>query len=308
MLTQSWRGFLPVDAISQKSIQTALVRGRRERWLDEEQRKQALKGRTANRADLAKRYEEPESCYFGDGDVQEWSYAPIKAFGLALGGKRLPSGSTYSETPTGLRYLRVKDFAEGSIDIDQIKYIDGQTQSSIAQYIVEDRDVYISMAGTIGVAGVVRRELSGVNLTENAARIICADTVNPRYLSFYLNSPDGQAQIRGLTVATGQPKLALFRIEEIVVPIPCSLEQSAIVQRIETAFAWIDRLASEATSARKLIEHLDQAILSKAFRGELVPQDPDDEPASVLLERIRMERGGDTARTGRRRRSQHGAA
>ena len=54
--------------------------------------------------------------------------------------------------------------------------------------------------------------------------------------------------------------------------------------------AWIDRLASEATSARKLIDHLDEAILAKAFRGELVPQDPSEEPASVLLERIRAER------------------
>jgi hypothetical protein len=51
-----------------------------------------------------------------------------------------------------------------------------------------------------------------------------------------------------------------------------------------------DRLASETTKARKLIDHLDQAILAKAFQGELVPQDPNDEPASVLLERIRAER------------------
>jgi type I restriction enzyme S subunit len=56
------------------------------------------------------------------------------------------------------------------------------------------------------------------------------------------------------------------------------------------AFAWIDRIALETTSARKLVDHLDQAILTKAFRGELVPQDPNDEPVSVLLERIRAKR------------------
>jgi type I restriction enzyme, S subunit len=49
------------------------------------------------------------------------------------------------------------------------------------------------------------------------------------------------------------------------------------VQLIDAAFAWIDRLAAETTSARKLIDHLDQAVLAKAFRGELVPQDPNDE-------------------------------
>ncbi len=81
-----------------------------------------------------------------------------------------------------------------------------------------------------------------------------------------------------------------------------------IVCHIETAFAWVDRLASEATSARKLIDHLDQAILSKAFRGELVPQDPKDEPASVLLERIRGERENAEPRKRGRPRARTGAA
>jgi type I restriction enzyme S subunit len=72
--------------------------------------------------------------------------------------------------------------------------------------------------------------------------------------------------------------------------------QQQAVSRIDMAFAWIDRLAAEATSARKLIDHLDQAILSKAYRGELLPQDPNDEPASVLLERIRAERAGRPAK------------
>jgi type I restriction enzyme, S subunit len=79
-------------------------------------------------------------------------------------------------------------------------------------------------------------------------------------------------------------------LKTLFLPLPSLSEQAEIVARIENAFAWIDRLASETTSARKLIDHLDQAVLAKAFKGELVPQDPNDEPASVLLERIRTER------------------
>ena len=79
-------------------------------------------------------------------------------------------------------------------------------------------------------------------------------------------------------------------MSEMPVPFTSFDEQNEIVRRIERAFAWIGRLASEASDARKLIDQLDQAILAKAFQGELVPQEPTDEPASVLLERIRAER------------------
>jgi type I restriction enzyme, S subunit len=57
----------------------------------------------------------------------------------------------------------------------------------------------------------------------------------------------------------------------------------------------------EVTGARKLIDHLDQAVLAKAFRGELAPQDPNDEPASVLLDRIKAERASGQANTQKRR-------
>jgi type I restriction enzyme S subunit len=74
------------------------------------------------------------------------------------------------------------------------------------------------------------------------------------------------------------------------IPLPALPERRSIARQLHQALAWIDRIASQATNARKLIDHLDQAVLAKAFRGELVPQDPKDEPASVMLERIRAER------------------
>lgn len=83
----------------------------------------------------------------------------------------------------------------------------------------------------------------------------------------------------------GKDGLARFPIA-----IPPDAEQAEVVKRIEIAFGWIDRLAADAMSARNLIDHLDQGVLVKAFKGELVPQDSADEPASILLERIQAER------------------
>jgi type I restriction enzyme S subunit len=108
--------------------------------------------------------------------------------------------------------------------------------------------------------------------------------------------------IEGLAKSTsGVNNINSTQIEQLPIKLTSIDEQGEIVRRIDAAFVWIDRLASEATSARRLIDRLDQAVLAKAFRGELVQQDPDDEPASVLLERISAERGAaPKAKRGRR--------
>lgn len=72
-------------------------------------------------------------------------------------------------------------------------------------------------------------------------------------------------------------------------PLP---EQHEIVRRVEALFAVADRIESRYKKAKAQVDRLTQSILAKAFRGELVPQDPNDEPASVLLERIKAERAG----------------
>ena len=91
------------------------------------------------------------------------------------------------------------------------------------------------------------------------------------------------------TVISGsaQPQITRQSLAQLRMPVVDANQQREIVRRIETAFAKIDRLASEAAKALKLLGHLDQRILAKAFAGELVPQDPTDEPAETLLARIR---------------------
>ncbi len=127
------------------------------------------------------------------------------------------------------------------------------------------------------------------------------DKVDPNFVEFFLRT--ARAKLEAFAPATAQKNINLDTLSSIRLPTPSLEEQQEIVRRIEAAFAWIDRLSSEASSARKLIDHLDQAILAKAFQGELVPQDPTDEPASVLLERIRAKRAEAMARPSKRIRS-----
>jgi type I restriction enzyme S subunit len=120
----------------------------------------------------------------------------------------------------------------------------------------------------------------------------CTPALVPKYLMFALMA-EGE-NIRNFGEGSTHTTIYFPEIRALHICLAPLAEQNEIVGRIESAFAWINRLASEATSARKLTDNLDQAILAKAFRGELVPQDPNDEPASVLLERIRRERASDS--------------
>jgi len=94
------------------------------------------------------------------------------------------------------------------------------------------------------------------------------------------------------TVAYGQgkPGLNLDNIREVIVAVPPLPEQHEIVRRVEALFKKADESEVRYKKAKTFVDRLTQSILAKAFRGELVPQDPNDEPASELLKRIKAER------------------
>jgi type I restriction enzyme S subunit len=143
--------------------------------------------------------------------------------------------------------------------------------------------------------------MKGCNISREVAMIPVCEGISPNFVMYYLASSEAKEFILGNTKGVAQQGINLGDLRELPTPLPSAAEQRQAVQRIENAFNWIDRLASETTSARNLVDHLDQAVAAKAFRGELVPQNPNDEPASVLLERIKPGRA-DTrpARRGRR--------
>ena len=97
-------------------------------------------------------------------------------------------------------------------------------------------------------------------------------------------------EMRELAEGGNQPNLNLSKIKSFPLVLPPLHKQKEIVQRVEKLFRVIDLMGQEYQKASKLCDRLEQATLAKAFRGELVPQDPNDEPAAALLERILAER------------------
>jgi len=159
-----------------------------------------------------------------------WQVLPIEDIADVKGGKRLPKGHDYSIQPTEFPYIRVTDFSSWSVDMTDLRYLTEDDGETLSRYTISSDDVYISIAGTTGIVGIVPEELCGANLTENAAKIMMKDDeqVLPGFVVSYLASIAGQAEIDKRTTKTSQPKLALSRIKQIPVPLPPLNEQQGI--------------------------------------------------------------------------------
>lgn len=124
---------------------------------------------------------------------------------------------------------------------------------------------------------------------------------HPRYLLYWMLSPQFTWMATRHEGRTVLPKINQNALNSIPTPLAPHAAQAKIADALDVIFARADRLEAEAARARALLDRLEAAILGKAFRGELVPQDPDDEPASVLLDRIRARRAAaPTPKRGRR--------
>jgi len=188
-------------------------------------------------------------------------YTEISKFARVLGGKRIPKGLSFSQNKTEYPYIRVSDFKNGSVNLDSLKYIEEDVFEQIKNYIISKEDIYISIAGTIGLVGLIPEILDGKSLTENAAKIVIMtkDLISKEFLYYCLISENLQKQIEDNTRAVGVPKLALKRIETLKIPLPPLFEQQKIVSEIEKIEAKINDLETEIAEIPKQKE----AVLKK---------------------------------------------
>jgi type I restriction enzyme, S subunit len=159
---------------------------------------------------------------------------------------------------------------------------------------IESGDLLVSRANTLELVGasVVVEEIDyKIMLSDKVWRIHLVDT-DKKYVHYYLKSSLGRQEIesRANGNQASMRNLSQKAFQDIIIPIPPIEEQHEIVRHIEDALDAIDSILTHKLATLEELNQLDRSILAKAFRGELVPQDPNDEPATVLLERIRAER------------------
>jgi type I restriction enzyme S subunit len=196
---------------------------------------------------------------------------------------------------TGTQVVRLGNLYNGVFDLSRNPvFLNNADQ--YGAFFGEAGDVLVAQTGTrfkrdYGHFIVLNENHRGILVNQRIACLTPTNALNPYFLKLFSLLTTFKDHFFGHeTGGVNQGNVGLAGIMDAPIALPSRIEQDAIVNRLHAAFTWIERLAGDANSARKLIDHLDQAVLAKAFRGELVPQDPADESASILLERIRTER------------------
>jgi type I restriction enzyme S subunit len=195
---------------------------------------------------------------------EDWNVKTIDEVAFVTSGKRLPLGSSLVDLPTPHPYIRVTDMRPGTVDLADIKYVPESVFPAIRRYRIYQADIFVSVAGSLGIAGKVPPEIDGANLTENADRItniICSQD----YLLYVLLSPLIQNTIDSIRTVGAQPKLALTRLRKFAIPLPATEgEQRAIaaaLSDVDALLSGLDRLIAKKRDIK-------QAVMQQVLAGE----------------------------------------
>ena len=207
-----------------------------------------------------------------------------------------PRYSSDDYVEDGVPVLRTTDISlSGRVNLKSAPRL-RLSNADLKRFKLERGDLVVTRTGSLGTLAVFDDAVDAIPGAYLIHYRLAAPLITSWYISFVLRSPAGQRRLLSGGAGVGRPNLNAPTIDSIELPLPPLAEQHRIVAEVERRLSVVDEL--EATVEKNLARcaRLRQSILKMAFEGRLVPQDPNDEPASVLLDRIREERGTEEPR------------
>jgi len=191
-----------------------------------------------------------------------------------------------ADDPQGVFLVRAGDLKEGTVDVSNLRRIPVNVDKEYRRSKLRGGELLVTVVGAgIGESSIAPPETAGFNIARAVAKLPLRD-VSANYVHLWLLSTMAIQIMKSDAREVARPTLNLEQLKTLPVPMPALSEQAEIVRRVEALFALADRIEVSCTVARAQAQRLTPLVLAKAFRGELVPQDPNDEPASALLARI----------------------
>lgn len=282
-LTAEWRTKNPkVEPASE--LLKRIRAERRRRWEESELAKMKSKGKPPTDDRWKAKYEAPQQVdlkgVFELPNGWEWcsieELCPFDApavYGIIQPG---------DDVPNGVPYLRPLDvLPDGSIDFTSVKRTSPEIALQYSRASLRTGDIVLSIVGTIGKVIITPPELDQGNITQSSARLRPPEWMPSDYLRLALLSPVLTKQYDKYRFGNAVQRLNVEHVRRLAIPIA---PQAEIAQVLATTTRELGRIPTQALAdSTSLLAQLDAAILAKAFRGELVPHDPNDEPASALL-------------------------
>ena len=227
-----------------------------------------------------------------------WEWVRISSIAALVTKGTTPRGGNVAYSDNGVGFLRAENVAGlDRLDLSKLNHIDEATHTGfLKRSILAADDVLITIAGTLGRTAIVKEENLPLNANQAVAiiRLVDSHSVDLRYLVYALNAPAIQDKLTAQKKITAIPNLTLEIISDCLVPIPPLIEQRRIVKQFALFVPQIAEYEGKQTELNALNtgfpEALKKSILQEAIQGKLVPQDPSDEPAEALLERIWAEK------------------
>lgn len=207
-------------------------------------------------------------------------------------GKNYPKQSDYLDDGYCL-FLSTKNVRSNYFSFEEKVFILKEKHENLRNGTLQRGDIALTTRGTLGNVALYDETIPYSIVRINSGMVImrCKDASNNlKYLSNYIISPFFKEQIKQKHTGTAQPQLPLSILKNFEIAIPCKKEQDKIVSELETKISLMENLSNTIDMGLKKNKVFRSAILIKAFKGELVPQNPDDKDASNLLQKIKKEK------------------
>ncbi len=218
---------------------------------------------------------------------QSWSILPLADLSTLITKGASPKWQGVEYTDRGVLFVTSENIGNGKMLLeDKKKYVELKINDIQPKSVLKIGDLLTNIVGaSIGRSAIFESpELANIN--QAVALIRLRKNVLGKYILYVLNSPSLIDHMHAEKVDVARANLSLADVANFPIPVPPKEEQHEIVRRMEELFALADRIEARYQKAKAQVDKLTQSILTKAFRGELIPQDPNDEPVIKISERI----------------------
>ena len=297
-LTEAWRAEHQDEIEPASVLLERVLTERRKKWETEQLEQMRAKEKTPKDDKWKAKYKEPVA-----PDVIElpklpkgWTWATVEQLSTKI---QYGSSKKTDADSNGVPVLRMGNIVDGKIVLNNLKYLPKE-HDEFPELLLNKGDLLFNRTNSrelVGKTAVYTGIPNPCSFASYLIRVRFHPRIDSMIVAYYINSVYGKDWILSVvSQQAGQANVNGTKLKLLAVPMPPEKEQQVLVEEVERHLFAADEVEKTITAELKRAEQLRQSILKKAFSGKLVSQDPNDEPASILLERIKAEKSQHTQR------------